>query len=63
MHGPPAFHDTNTVVGSEIMEATGMAGGFAVTDQVFTSDASIVLHQPENRLNTVKAILMASFGS
>jgi ornithine carbamoyltransferase len=63
IHGPPAFHDTTTVVGSEIMEAGGTAGGFEVTDQVFTSDASTVFHQPETRLHTIKAIRMASFGS
>lgn len=40
-----------------------MAGGFEVTDHVFTSDGSIVFHQPENRLHTIKAIRLASFGS
>jgi ornithine carbamoyltransferase len=63
MHCLPAFHDTNTVVGSEIMEATGMTGGLEVTDEVFTSEASIVFHQAENRLHTIKAILVATLGS
>jgi ornithine carbamoyltransferase len=63
MHCLPAFHDTNTVLGSEIMEATGMSGGLEVTDEVFTSEASIVFHQAENRLHTIKAILVATLGS
>ena len=63
MHCLPAFHDTNTVVGAEIMEATGMTAGLEVTDEVFSSEASIVFHQAENRLHTIKAILVATLGS
>ena len=63
MHCLPAFHDANTVVGAEIMEATGMLGGLEVTDEVFKSEASIVFHQAENRLHTIKAILVATLGS
>jgi len=63
MHCLPAFHDANTVVGAEIMEATGMFGGLEVTDEVFSSEASIVFHQAENRLHTIKAILVATLGS
>ena len=63
MHCLPAFHDNNTVVGAEIMEATGMLGGLEVTDEVFSSEASIVFHQAENRLHTIKAILVATLGS
>ena len=63
MHFLPAFHDANTVVGAEIMEATGMLGGLEVTDEVFSSEASIVFHQAENRLHTIKAILVATLGS
>ena len=62
MHCLPAFHDTNTVVGREIMEHTGMANGLEVTDEVFTSNASIVFDQAENRLHTIKAILVATLG-
>jgi ornithine carbamoyltransferase len=62
-HCLPAFHDTSTVVGSEIMEATGMTDGLEVTDDVFSSEASIVFHQAENRLHTIKAILVATLGS
>jgi ornithine carbamoyltransferase len=60
MHCLPAFHDTNTVVGAEIMEHTGMSSGLEVTDEVFQSAASIVFDQAENRLHTIKAILVAT---
>jgi ornithine carbamoyltransferase len=62
MHCLPALHDTNTVVGREIMEHTGMTGGLEVTDEVFRSPASIVFDQAENRLHTIKAILVATLG-
>jgi ornithine carbamoyltransferase len=62
MHCLPAFHDTNTAVGREIMEHTGMTGGLEVTDEVFQSAASIVFDQAENRLHTIKAILVATLG-
>jgi ornithine carbamoyltransferase len=63
MHCLPAFHNTNTVVGREIMEHTGMSCGLEVTDDVFESPASIVFDQAENRLHTIKAILVATLGS
>jgi ornithine carbamoyltransferase len=62
MHCLPAFHDMNTVVGREIMEHTGMTNSLEVTDEVFTSNASIVLDQAENRLHTIKAVLVATLG-
>jgi ornithine carbamoyltransferase len=62
MHCLPAFHDMNTVVGREIMEHTGMTNGLEVTDEVFTSKASIVFEQAENRLHTIKAVLVATLG-
>jgi ornithine carbamoyltransferase len=62
MHCLPAFHDTNTVVGREIMEHTGMTSGLEVTGEVFGSNASIVFDQAENRLHTIKAILVATLG-
>jgi ornithine carbamoyltransferase len=63
MHCLPAFHDQDTVVGRAIMERTGMTTGMEVTDDVFESDASIVFEQAENRLHTIKAILVATIGS
>jgi ornithine carbamoyltransferase len=62
MHCLPAFHDPNTTVGREIMEHTGMTGGLEVTGEVFGSAASIVFDQAENRLHTIKAILVATLG-
>ena len=60
MHCLPAFHDPNTVVGKEMMEATDMPQGLEVTGDVFESAASIVFDQAENRLHTIKAILVAT---
>jgi ornithine carbamoyltransferase len=60
MHCLPAFHDPNTTVGREIMEHTGMTSGLEVTGEVFESGASIVFDQAENRLHTIKAILVAT---
>jgi ornithine carbamoyltransferase len=62
MHCLPAFHDPNTTVGREIMEHTGMTTGLEVTGDVFESAASIVFDQAENRLHTIKAILVATLG-
>ena len=62
MHCLPAFHDTDTTVGRQIMEHTGMTAGLEVTGEVFGSAASIVFDQAENRLHTIKAILVATLG-
>jgi ornithine carbamoyltransferase len=63
LHCLPAFHDENTTVGREIMEHTGMKDGLEVTDEVFRSPASIVFDQAENRLHTIKAVLVATIGA
>ena len=60
MHCLPAFHDAKTIVGREMAAATGMADGLEVTDEVFRSPASIVFDQAENRLHTIKAVLVAT---
>ncbi len=60
MHCLPAFHDSSTTVGAEIAKATGMTNGLEVTDEVFASPASIVFDQAENRLHTIKAVLVAT---
>jgi ornithine carbamoyltransferase len=62
MHCLPAFHDSNTVVGADIMEKTDMPDGLEVTNEVFESPASIVFDQAENRLHTIKAVLVATLG-
>jgi len=60
MHCLPAFHDTRTVVGREVAERTGMTEGLEVTDEVFSSAANIAFDQAENRLHTIKAIMVAT---
>ncbi|CAN5912653.1 ornithine carbamoyltransferase [soil metagenome] len=61
MHCLPAFHDTNTTVGADLYDRTGMSA-LEVTDDVFESDHSIVFDQAENRMHTIKAILVATLG-
>jgi ornithine carbamoyltransferase len=63
LHCLPALHDMKTTLGREIMEHTGMTEGLEVTDEVFNSPASIVFDQAENRLHTIKAILLATIGA
>ncbi|HEX6025871.1 MAG TPA: ornithine carbamoyltransferase [Solirubrobacter sp.] len=60
LHCLPAFHDKKTVVGRQIMEHTGLDDGLEVTDEVFESPHSIVFDQAENRLHTIKAVLVAT---
>ncbi|MDN3355382.1 ornithine carbamoyltransferase [Actinomadura sp. DC4] len=59
MHCLPAYHDRETAVGEEIYAAFGL-DALEVTDDVFESKASIVFDQAENRLHTIKAILVAT---
>src|SRR6478609_1009005 len=61
MHCLPAFHDRHTTVGEELFEQTGMEA-LEVSDEVFESDASIVFDQAENRMHTIKAVLVATLG-
>ncbi|MPV38381.1 ornithine carbamoyltransferase [Georgenia subflava] len=61
MHCLPAFHDLGTAVGREIYEATGM-DALEVTDEVIESAASVVFDQAENRMHTIKAVLVATLG-
>jgi len=60
MHCLPSFHDMNTVVGQQIASRTGMADGLEVTDSLFESDVNITWEQAENRLHTVKAVMVAT---
>jgi ornithine carbamoyltransferase len=63
MHCLPAFHDTDTDVGRELIAARPeLAGGLEVTDEVFESAASVVFDQAENRLHTIKALMVATLG-
>lgn len=61
LHCLPAFHDRGTAVGAEIYDRTGMEG-LEVTDEVFESEASIVFDQAENRMHTIKAVMVATLG-
>ncbi|ROR74215.1 ornithine carbamoyltransferase [Bogoriella caseilytica] len=58
MHCLPAFHDLQTAVGREIYQRFGLEG-LEVTDEVFESEASVVFGQAENRMHTIKAVLVA----
>lgn len=63
MHCLPAFHNAETKVGKEIAgHHPELAGGIEVTDEVFESPASIVFDQAENRMHTIKAVLVATLG-
>jgi ornithine carbamoyltransferase len=62
MHCLPAFHDRNTEVGEEIFEKFGL-DGLEVTNDVFESERAIVWDQAENRMHTIKAIMVATVGS
>ncbi len=61
MHCLPAFHNTDTSVGKEIEAQFGIPA-MEVTDEVFESPASIVFDQAENRMHTIKAVLVATLG-
>jgi ornithine carbamoyltransferase len=61
MHCLPAFHNRETKVGQSIFEEYGM-DGLEVTDDVFESENSIVFDQAENRLHTIKAVMVATLG-
>jgi len=61
MHCLPSFHNTETEVGADIAERFGL-DCMEVADEVFESPASIVFDQAENRMHTIKAILVATIG-
>lgn len=60
MHCLPAYHDQGTEIGRTIAARFGLADGVEVTDEVFESPASVVFDQAENRMHTIKAILVAT---
>jgi ornithine carbamoyltransferase len=62
MHCLPAFHNTETEVGKEIFEKFGL-DALEVTEEVFESPASLVWDEAENRLHTIKAVMVATLGS
>ena len=58
----PAFHNTQTAVGTEIAQAFGITC-MEVTEEVFEGPASIVFDQAENRMHAIKAVLLAALGT
>ncbi len=61
MHCLPALHDRDTTLGEELYQRTGLVG-LEVTNEVFESPRSIVFDQAENRLHTIKAVMVATLG-
>ena len=62
LHCLPAFHNRETIVGEDIFQKFGL-DGLEVTDDVFESKMSIVFDEAENRLHTIKAVMVATLGS
>lgn len=61
MHCLPAFHNRETQIGEEIFQKYGLEA-MEVTEEVFESEASIVFDQAENRMHTIKAVMVATLG-
>jgi ornithine carbamoyltransferase len=62
MHCLPAFHNRETVIGEEVYRKFGLEA-MEVTEEVFESDASIAFDEAENRIHTIKAVMVATLGS
>lgn len=60
LHCLPAFHDDQTTLGKQMAEQYGLHGGMEVTDEVFESANSVVFDQAENRMHTIKAVMVAT---
>jgi len=61
MHPLPSLHDTETEIGRQVYERYGLEA-LEVTDEVFESEASVVFDQAENRMHTIKALMVATVG-
>ena len=62
MHCLPAFHDTETTLGKQIAQDYGLKNGLEVTNDVFESEYNLAFEQAENRMHTIKAIMVATLG-
>jgi ornithine carbamoyltransferase len=62
MHCLPALHNRETEVGRQIYDRRGLSA-LEVTDEVFESPASVVFDQAENRMHTIKAVMVATLGT
>ena len=63
MHCLPAFHNADTKVGKQVSEQFGLKNGIEVTEEVFESPACIAFDQAENRMHTIKAVMVATLGA
>lgn len=64
MHCLPAFHNSDTKVGKQIAEQyPDLANGIEVTEEVFESPYNIAFEQAENRMHTIKAIMVSALGN
>lgn len=63
MHCLPAFHNADTKVGKQVSDDFGMKNGIEVTEEVFEGPNSLVFDQAENRLHTIKAVMVATLGA
>jgi len=61
MHCLPSFHNRDTIIGESIYKKFGL-DGMEVTEEVFESEASIVFDEAENRVHTIKALMVATLG-
>jgi ornithine carbamoyltransferase len=62
LHCLPAFHNRETVIGEEVYQKFGLEA-MEVTEEVFESGASVVFDEAENRIHTIKAVMVATLGS
>lgn len=63
MHCLPSFHNADTKVGKEVSENFGLKNGIEVTEDIFESKNSLVFDQAENRMHTIKAVMVATLGA
>jgi ornithine carbamoyltransferase len=61
LHCLPAYHDLGTAIGREIYELTGM-DALEITDEVFEANAQVIFDEAENRMHTIKAVMVATLG-
>jgi ornithine carbamoyltransferase len=62
LHCLPAFHNADTEVGAKMAQKFGLDKGLEVTEDVFESPASVVFDEAENRMHTIKAVMVATLG-
>jgi ornithine carbamoyltransferase len=63
MHCLPAYHNADTKVGKQVSEEFGLKNGVEVTEEVFEGNNSLAFDQAENRMHTIKAVMVATLGA